>query len=205
MPRSFSRSMESSTWPTAFFASMVPVSERSRSARVDLPWSMCATMEKLRIRAVLIVCTISRPVLARVRQKALVRGDDAIRFEHDARLDSGACSDLGSRADDAIAHDGAVADRYVIPEDCAGDVSVAADHAVLAQHGLRADTAPGANAAAGPDDTGAANLGCRVDGDVVGDPPPIGARDHAQRRGHLAVHEVQLGLPVLGGIPDVEP
>src|SRR3990172_3736807 len=50
IPRSRSRSMESSTWSTAFLGSMAPVRASSRSARVDLPWSMWATMEKFRIR-----------------------------------------------------------------------------------------------------------------------------------------------------------
>src|SRR5690242_5771487 len=64
IPRSFSRSIESSTWPTAFLASMVPVRERSRSARVDLPWSMWATMEKLRIRSMAILLRVPRPSAA---------------------------------------------------------------------------------------------------------------------------------------------
>src|SRR5580765_3092976 len=60
IPRSFSRSIESRTWSTAFLASMVPVRDRSRSARVDLPWSMWATMEKLRIRSMAIRLRIPR-------------------------------------------------------------------------------------------------------------------------------------------------
>src|SRR5215831_18160895 len=40
---------------------MVPVSDRSRSARVDLPWSMWATMEKFRISAVGIETRIACP------------------------------------------------------------------------------------------------------------------------------------------------
>src|SRR5262245_30546716 len=50
MPRSRSRSMLSSTCACMSLAASVPVSSRKRSASVDLPWSMCATMQKLRMR-----------------------------------------------------------------------------------------------------------------------------------------------------------
>src|SRR5712692_4456921 len=49
MPRSRSRSMVSSTCSRISRLSRVPVSSISRSARVDLPWSMWATMQKLRM------------------------------------------------------------------------------------------------------------------------------------------------------------
>ena len=49
MPRSFSISMLSSTCSVISRAESPPVIWISRSARVDLPWSICATMEKLRI------------------------------------------------------------------------------------------------------------------------------------------------------------
>src|SRR5579871_5544648 len=49
MPRSRSISMVSSTWSTISRSEMVPVSWIRRSARVDLPWSICATIEKFRI------------------------------------------------------------------------------------------------------------------------------------------------------------
>src|SRR5215207_6340230 len=51
MPRSRSRSMESRTWARIDRASMVRVISRMRSASVDLPWSMCAMIEKLRMRS----------------------------------------------------------------------------------------------------------------------------------------------------------
>src|SRR5437667_8717782 len=44
---------------------MVPVRESSRSARVDLPWSMWATIEKLRIRSMAIRLRITRRGRAR--------------------------------------------------------------------------------------------------------------------------------------------
>ena len=50
IPRSRSRSMLSSTWSRMSRSATVPVTSRMRSASVDLPWSMCAMIEKLRIR-----------------------------------------------------------------------------------------------------------------------------------------------------------
>ena len=49
MPRSRSRSMASSTWACISRAVSEPVSSSSRSESVDLPWSMCAMIAKLRI------------------------------------------------------------------------------------------------------------------------------------------------------------
>src|SRR5258705_590246 len=49
MPRSRSISMESSTCSFISRCVSPPVSWISRSAKVDLPWSIWATMEKLRI------------------------------------------------------------------------------------------------------------------------------------------------------------
>src|SRR6266540_4612666 len=50
MPLSRSRSMSSRSWscPNSRRV-MVPVFRRSRSARVDFPWSMCAMMQKFRM------------------------------------------------------------------------------------------------------------------------------------------------------------
>src|SRR5262249_47920971 len=139
MPRSFSRSMESRTCPTAFLASMVPVTDRSRSASVDLPWSMWATMEKLRISAVLIWLRIPchharrsrraptcdevagpgetgpRPArefghpLARSRPESSVQ---ARAVRHDAvRFDHGAGPDVCARSHARAGADDAVADH----------------------------------------------------------------------------------------------
>jgi len=49
IPRSRSRSILSRNWSTFSRSERVPVSSRSRSARVDFPWSMWAMMEKLRM------------------------------------------------------------------------------------------------------------------------------------------------------------
>src|SRR5260370_26112089 len=51
MPRSRSRSMESNTCAIISLCDRAPVNSKRRSARVDLPWSMCAMIEKLRITA----------------------------------------------------------------------------------------------------------------------------------------------------------
>ncbi len=51
MPRSRSRSMVSSNCSRMSRSATVPVRWRKRSASVDLPWSMWAMMQKLRMRA----------------------------------------------------------------------------------------------------------------------------------------------------------
>ena len=51
MPRSRSMSIESSSCSFMSRSATVPVDWISRSASVDLPWSMWATMEKLRMCA----------------------------------------------------------------------------------------------------------------------------------------------------------
>src|SRR5271166_3556436 len=52
MPRSRSMSIESSTCSTISRSAIVPVSWMSRSASVDLPWSICAIMAKLRMLSI---------------------------------------------------------------------------------------------------------------------------------------------------------
>ncbi len=61
MPRSCSMSIESSIWDDRSLSSTVWVSSRILSEMVDLPWSMCATIEKLRMseRSVLFM----RPII----------------------------------------------------------------------------------------------------------------------------------------------
>src|SRR5690242_13985833 len=49
MPRSRSIGLESSTWASISRSARPPQIWMMRSASVDLPWSMCAMMEKLRI------------------------------------------------------------------------------------------------------------------------------------------------------------
>ena len=49
MPRSRSMSIESRYWSLMSRALTAPVSSRMRSDKVDLPWSMWATIDRLRI------------------------------------------------------------------------------------------------------------------------------------------------------------
>src|SRR5215216_6452376 len=51
MPRSRSRSMLSRTCASISRSESAPVTSSRRSASVDLPWSMCAMIEKFRINA----------------------------------------------------------------------------------------------------------------------------------------------------------
>src|SRR5215475_8919334 len=49
MPRSRSRSIESRTCSCILRSESAPVISSKRSASVDLPWSMCAMMQKFRM------------------------------------------------------------------------------------------------------------------------------------------------------------
>src|SRR5436190_7989254 len=73
--------MESRTWLVIWRASIVCVTSSRRSARVDLPWSMCAMIEKFRNRdwgmATRRECTGSHPSHRRSR-----RGGIALRRAH---------------------------------------------------------------------------------------------------------------------------
>ena len=51
MPLSRSSSMLSSNWSTMSRGSTAPVACSNLSASVDLPWSTCAMMQKLRIES----------------------------------------------------------------------------------------------------------------------------------------------------------
>src|SRR5688572_18142144 len=57
IPRSRSMSMLSSTWALPLISRSLrpPVAWISRSASVDLPWSICAMIEKLRMRSILVI------------------------------------------------------------------------------------------------------------------------------------------------------
>ena len=59
IPRSRSRSIESSTCAVISRWLNAPVSSSKRSASVDLPWSMCAMMQKFRMYCGSIVCICS--------------------------------------------------------------------------------------------------------------------------------------------------
>src|SRR5262245_58609498 len=74
MPRSRSISMESSTCSTISRALSAPVVWIRRSASVDLPWSICATIAKLRMGS--IRCAVMRCAIA-ARRCGAKRGKDA--------------------------------------------------------------------------------------------------------------------------------
>ena len=76
MPRSRSSSIESSTCSRISRSDTVRVSCRMRSASVDLPWSMCAMIEKLRMRE----SATGEAVSARVQAVACRNGGD--RAQH---------------------------------------------------------------------------------------------------------------------------
>src|SRR3990172_302810 len=103
IPRSRSRSMESSTWSTAFWGSRARVRASSRSARVDLPWSMWATMEKFRIRESATNFRISR--------------DDFVFPDYGPGGQAGPLSDPGPGPPPAPPDAGGLADRHAVPED----------------------------------------------------------------------------------------
>ena len=48
-----------------FFGSTAPVTSRMRSARVDLPWSMWAMIEKLRMLSMASACSVRGPLASR--------------------------------------------------------------------------------------------------------------------------------------------
>src|ERR1700728_740529 len=91
MPRSRSRSIESSTWACISRSSRPPHSWMRRSASVDFPWSTCAMMEKLRMRCIerlgrpegrgarIIALSRTGPVAQRAQQLGLIEPGTAHR------------------------------------------------------------------------------------------------------------------------------
>src|SRR5262245_58765808 len=111
---------------------MVPVRESSRSARVDLPWSMCATIEKLRISSVGIVERIAR-LASRSGRNARVRGHFRARGDDRAGPERAARADAHAGADDAVHEPGVGPYRDVLPEDRTLDHRALAHRAALAE------------------------------------------------------------------------
>src|SRR5215207_2101058 len=105
MPRSRSRSIESSTCARIARGSTVFVISRMRSASVDLPWSMWAMIEKLRMCAWSTTCLQGRAPAARAGRASAAparqpRGDrvaDLLRLGHAHREHREA---IGGEADD---------------------------------------------------------------------------------------------------------
>src|ERR1700741_5257760 len=102
MPRSRSMSMESSTCSTISRSASPPVSWISRSASVDLPWSICATIEKLRM------LSMAPDVMARL-SIGRAAGPDSLRREATVVRDRL----RGDRA--AVAYDDHVPGRHRLP------------------------------------------------------------------------------------------
>src|SRR5215203_6139418 len=100
MPRSRSRSMESSSCARIARGSTVCVSSRIRSASVDLPWSMWAMIEKLRMCAWSATEKRLGPLDARAEQvEDLARLGDAQR-EHGGDVRGGAGGQRHADGDD---------------------------------------------------------------------------------------------------------
>src|SRR5262252_1906524 len=84
IPRSRSRSILSRNWSCFSRSERAPVASRMRSARVDLPWSMCAMIEKLRMKrgsAAMSGCRCFYSLLD-VEKRLLTREVVAILLEH---------------------------------------------------------------------------------------------------------------------------
>src|SRR5256885_4326172 len=109
MPRSRSSSILSSSCGRCLRGSTAPVVSRMRSASVDLPWSMCAMIEKLRMfRAGVVIASakmLRAPQPAHHQLADLAGLVDAHREGHRG-VDGEAREDDGAQADD-LRHQGA--------------------------------------------------------------------------------------------------
>src|SRR3954452_16482952 len=104
MPRSRSRSIESSSCGRWLRASTVPVSSRMRSASVDFPWSMWAMIEKLRMcwsgRAMPSLERLDAPPEATGDQAADLLGLLDVQQDNRSDVDGDARRDPGPEGDD---------------------------------------------------------------------------------------------------------
>src|SRR5437868_4161965 len=89
MPRSRSRSMESRTWACISRSERPPVISIRRSASVDLPWSMCAMMQKFRwnVGSMYLVCWQKRkgskpPACVFLKRGCKAADPEDARWEH---------------------------------------------------------------------------------------------------------------------------
>ena len=217
MPRSRSRSIESSTWSTAFLASIVPVRDSRRSASVDLPWSMWATMEKLRMRAMAHPAQNITPRRAQAADgpgvsaptRAPAGTTVALAPMHGAGADDGAGADRDVRAHDAVAD----ARRPRRPR--RRPTGRRRDHRRPAPTAQRSPST-----ASGPTSRARARAGCRAPTTHGRDRPCAAPIDRAspatsepprRRRGGVSVgrdaarHQVELPCAVLRRAADVEP
>src|SRR3990172_4637789 len=192
IPRSRSRSMESSTWSTAFLGSMAPVRASSRSARVDLPWSMWATMEKFRIRESATKFRISR--------------DDFVFPDYGAGGDPRASSDHGPGAYHACPEDGGLADRDALPEDGLFDAAAPADAHVVSEHAEWAHAGLGLQPDCGAENRRPPDDGPGGDGHARPHPHVTApGSGRGEGRVHEAFEEVHLREAGLLRAPDVPP
>src|SRR3954451_22981152 len=105
MPRSRSRSIESSSCGRWLRGSTVPVISRMRSASVDFPWSMWAMIEKLRMCWSGRDIPESRLVALRPAEPACNQPSDLVRLldlQRDDRADVDGCArrDAETQRDD---------------------------------------------------------------------------------------------------------
>src|SRR5262245_7381247 len=212
MPRSRSRSIESSTWSTAFLASIVPVKARNRSASVDLPWSMWATIEKFRILArVTTPQSNTRPPAGRppgprsAGEPRVVR-DDGARLEDDTGPDARAGPDPDVGGHDTPAQHCARTHRHPLPEHGLLDPCPGGDDAAWAEDRPWPYDRAGLDASALADRRWGPDLGAGRQRDRIRH-PHAGARlsGRRERRTHPAVEQVHVRLAVRGGAADVAP
>src|SRR5436190_23787484 len=100
MPRSRSSSIVSSTWGRCLRPSTAPVISRMRSASVDLPWSMWAMIEKLRmLRAGALTDWMldAGPVQQQAADLVCL---GHVHQDHSTRVDQDSGPNSGSQADD---------------------------------------------------------------------------------------------------------
>src|SRR3569832_2521098 len=79
IPRSLSSSMESMICACMSRRAMVPVISSRRSASVDLPWAMCAMMEKFRMREMSLI--VSRVLFQEATDLVGLRAQDGLGDE----------------------------------------------------------------------------------------------------------------------------
>src|SRR6478752_2053488 len=85
IPRSRSRSILSRNCSLRSRSESAPVASRMRSASVDLPWSMCAMIEKLRMKRGSAAMSGDRGIysLLDIEKRLLTRQMIAVLFEHE--------------------------------------------------------------------------------------------------------------------------
>ena len=135
--------------------SIVPVSSRSRSASVDFPWSMCAMIEKLRMRSRLIASQSSTPRRSPGRSEGAAPAlpapavrtwrASAQRRRRTSRSDAGAATGMAPtarRAPITQSRRHRAADRHALPAGRRPRRRILGDAAAVAHHRLGPHRAP---------------------------------------------------------------